>query len=92
MPEVDINGYIALRYSQPADKYIRVGGEGVGHYREYLFKVGAAGVSLAWIIPSDIPEVLKIMGGCCNSQAPLFHYANAEDVRIWTGRPRPGEV
>ena len=41
--------------------------------------------------PQDVPEVLKIMGGCCNSQAPIFRYANAEDVRIWTGKPRPGE-
>lgn len=89
MPETDINGHVAMRYMQPADKYIRVGGE--VYYREYMFKVGAAGVSLAWIQSSDVPEVSRIMGGCCNSQAPIFRYANAEDVRIWTGRPRPGE-
>lgn len=83
MPEVDANGNVAMKYMQPADKYVRVGGE--IHYREYMFKAGAAGISMAWIIPSDVPEVLKIMGGCCNSQAPMFRYANAGDVRIWTG-------
>jgi hypothetical protein len=81
--ETNERGEVALKYYQPQNKYVRVGGE--KYYREYLFVVGRAGISMAWIQPQDVEEVLKIIGGCCGGGGPVFRYANAGDVRIWTG-------
>ena len=83
MPEINEQGLVAMKYMQPQDRVIRVGGE--KYYRDYVFRVGRAGLSMCWVQPSDVPEILKIMRGCCNSQAPAFRYANAGDVRVYTG-------
>lgn len=85
MPETNKDGYIALRYYQSANKYVRVGGE--TQFREYLFISGNAGISLAWIHPADVEYVLSMKRRCCGDResGPMFHYANDADVRIWTG-------
>lgn len=82
--ETNEKGEVALRYYQSANKYVRVGGEKV--FREYLFISGNAGISMAWIKPEDVEAVLAMKKECCGGyQSPMFHYANAMDVRLWTG-------
>ena len=82
--ETNEKGEVALKYYQPQNKYVKVGGE-TRNYREYMFVVGRAGLSMAWVQPQDVPELMKIIGGCCGGGGPVFKYANAGDVRIWTG-------
>lgn len=85
MPEVNENGWVALRHYKPGNHYISFG-SGPG-FREYLFEE-RRGVSLAWIRPEDVERTLAIrVGGCCgNTPARVCHLATARDVDIWLGR------
>lgn len=87
MAETNEQGQVALKYYQPQNKYIRVGGE-KRNFREYMFTVGRAGLSMAWVEPQDVETLMAMLGGgCCgNSSGHIFKYANARDVAIWTNK------
>ena len=77
------DGYVAVRYYQPTNKYVGIGDP---LQREYLFEARAAGVSLAWINPVDVDKILSMKKQCCGGNSnPIFHLANERDVQIWTG-------
>lgn len=73
-------GQIALKYLSPVPKFISANGGG-----EYIFSV-RANISLAWIEPKDVNNILGIKSGCnCGSgKKRVFVYANEDDVRRWT--------
>lgn len=43
-----------------------------------------ANISLAWVDPENVPQLLAVKGGCCGGEKPVIFYANENDVRQWT--------
>lgn len=70
---------IALRYYQPAQVLAKNTPSG----NQYFFDV-KAGVSMAWIDPADVDNLLTRKGGCCNKKRKLYDYANQAAVDLWT--------
>lgn len=83
--EVQTNdaGQIALKYYQPSQviaQNLPSGKDG------YVF-IPRANISLAWIDPQDVANLLDRRGGCnCggSQKQRAFEYANESDVRRWT--------
>ena len=73
------SGDVALRYYQPAQILAKDTPTG----RQYFFDV-KAGVSMAWINPQDVANLLERKGGCCNSRRKLYDYANQAAVDLWS--------
>jgi len=45
-------------------------------------------ISLAWVAPQHLDQVLKAMAGCCNKKRPAFALATEQMVRRWTNGGR----
>lgn len=72
-------GEIAIRRRQPAPILVR----NTPTKKEYYFDVRAA-ISLAWVNPLDVENVLGRKKGCCDGRGAEFSKANEDAVRIWT--------
>jgi len=71
------NGEIALRYSEPVNKYVQVG------RHEYVFTPRKS-VSIAWVAEEDVDALLGTrQSGCCGAQGKRFFLANEESVNLW---------
>lgn len=72
-------GQVALRYYQPAQVLTKRTPSG----EQYFFDV-KAGVSMAWISPQDVDDLLTRRGGCCNGKRQKYDYANQAAVDLWS--------
>lgn len=68
-----------MRYYQPAP----VLAQNTPSKSDYFFDV-KAGVSMAWVKPEDVADLLTRRGGCCNGQRQKFDYANQAAVDLWS--------
>lgn len=76
------DGWIALKYYQPQQVLVTR----TPSRHDYVFVV-QANISLAWIRPEDIDNILARRKECCNGHKRLTYlYANEADVRRWTNR------
>lgn len=77
-------GEVAVRYYQPTDKMVQLSN---GH--RYAFRVRR--VSIAWIKPEDLQEVLRIPYGCCGQKMQgAFFLPNQLSVDMWLGVNKDG--
>ncbi|MCP4356802.1 MAG: hypothetical protein GY796_02135 [Chloroflexi bacterium] len=72
-------GEIALRYYQPAQVLANNTPTG----KQYFFDVNGD-VSMAWVDPRDVDDLLRRRGGCCNKKRKMYTYANENAVGLWT--------
>lgn len=81
---INQDGNVAIGYYQPVFKIVKLRSG-----KEYNFTNNY--VSLAWVKPEDVDEVLKIPYGCCGAQkAGAFFLANANYVRRFLGQELVG--
>jgi len=70
-------GETAVRYSEPIQKYIRVGNH------EYVF-IPRLGVSMAWVAEESVqPLINMVQSGCCGAAMKRFFLANEEAANLW---------
>lgn len=72
-------GDVAIRYYQPAQVLAKNTPTG----KQYFFDV-KMDVSMAWVDPKDVDNLLARKGGCCNKKRKLYDYANENAVGLWT--------
>jgi len=71
-------GQIAIKHRRQTPKRVEVG------KTVYIF-TPKFNVSLAWINPEHVDQVLRIKRDCCgNGSRPIFTYAHQGDVNRWT--------
>lgn len=76
------DGWIFLRYFQPIQKLVEIGGN------SYVF-VPQCNVSGCWVRPQDVSRILDIRRECCGGQRTAsFGYSNEENARLWLGLGR----
>jgi hypothetical protein len=79
MPEMNENGETAVVYFMPIQKMITLPSG-----KQYVFKVDRS-ISLAWIKPEDLDQMLDVRGGCCgNTLNHIIRFASSSDVGLWT--------
>lgn len=71
-------GEVAIRYYQPAQVFA----QSTPTQTDYFFDV-KAGVSMAWVKPEDVANLLARRGGCCNGKRQKYDYANQAAVDLW---------
>lgn len=80
----DDQNRVAIGYYQPVYKQAVLRN---GH--SYMFDVHK--VSMAWVLPEDVDEVLRIPYGCCgHTRTGAFFIANQLYVDIFLGRDTGG--
>lgn len=76
------DGWIALRYYQSTQVLVQK----TPSRHDYVF-VPQANISLAWIRPEDVDNILARKKGCCGGhKRNSYLYANENDVRQWTNK------
>lgn len=76
-------GEIALKYYQP----VRVLAQRVPSGKDGYVFTPKASISLAWVDPQDVADLLTRKAGCkCGGarKKQAFSYASEDDVRRWT--------
>ena len=70
-------GKVALRYYQPAPKYVKIGN------KEYVTDVKHS-VSMLLVPEEDVPALLAHEGGCCGGKRRVFSLASQEAFNVWS--------
>jgi len=73
------DGWIALKHRQPTQVLTKKTPSG----HDYVF-VPKANISMAWVRPDDVDNLLARKSGCCGNKKKSYTYANEDDVRRWT--------
>lgn len=69
-------GLVVLRYFQPVDKLIKVGA------KTYWFSSQHA-ISLGFVDEADVPQLLEVIGGCCDKKRKVISEATEVQYEHW---------
>lgn len=75
------DGWIAIKYYQTQQVLTR----GTPSGNDYVFVV-QANISMAWVRPEDVDNIMARKAGCCNHKRQAYYFANEDDVRRWTNK------
>lgn len=70
------DGKVALRFYQPAPKYVKIG------TKEYVCDV-RYGVSVLLVDEAEVPSLLAHEGGCCGGQKKVFSLCSQDAFTVW---------
>lgn len=69
-------GKVILRYFQPVDKLVKVG-------NEYFSFTSQFGISLGFFNEEDVPQLLEVIGGCCDRKRKVISEATEVQYKHW---------
>ena len=75
--ETNLDGLVAIRHYNSNPSSVSINGN------SYTF-IPKFGISLAWVNPNDVSQILSIkVSSCCGKEQLRFAYASGNAVKVW---------